>query len=190
MPGYRSSAHRKQFALDRYFLGGRTSSEVTESDTPFTENLRALPSSLFASPCLLQIYQLQMGELGGYYQTKWGCSVVSHPLTMSGQLPAITCWSPLYCFPAIPRRGMGFIGVEFQSLSFSSTGADTSTKHQQPEVQALSSQCFPYFLPLFHIHSAPITAVVSSPSCYNECTNFKQPTASFLTAYTAAIQKD
>lgn len=190
MPGYRSSAHRKQFALDRYFLGGRTSSEVTRSDTPFTENLRALLKlsvclSLFASNL-----SAANGNIGGYYQTKWGCSVVSHPLTVLGQLPAITCWSPLYCFPAIPRRGMGFIGVEFQSLSFSSTGADTSTKHQQPEVQALSSQCFVYFLPLFHIHSAPITAVVSSPSCYNEHANFKQPTASFLAAYIAAIQKD
>lgn len=46
---------RKKFLFDRYFLGRRTSSKI-----PFTENLRALLSNLFASPYLSQISQLQM----------------------------------------------------------------------------------------------------------------------------------
>lgn len=130
------------------------------------------------------------GNVVGALSDRVGCSAVSHPLSTSGQIPAIMRWCPLYHFPATPSRAMGFIGVEFQSLSFLSTRAGTSTKHQQPELQAPSRQRFVYFLLLFYIHSAPITAVVSSPSCYNEHANFKQSIVGFLTASTKAIQKD
>lgn len=155
---------------------GTTSREVTRPDTHFTENARALLSSSFASPYLPQIYQLKMGILEEVLPDKAGCSVVSHPLTTSYQLPAIIRGCPPYCFPAIKGRAMGFIGVEFQSLHSHLPGTDNSIKQQQPEVQALSSQCFVYFLSPFHIYAGPTTAVVSSSSYYNELTNFKQPT--------------
>lgn len=168
---------------------GTTSREVTRSDTTFTENPRALLSSSFASPYLPQIYQLKMGILEEVLPDKADCSVVSHPLTTSYQLPAIICGCPSYCLPAIPGRAMGFIGVEFQSLHSHLPGSDNSTKRQRPEVQAPNSQCFVYFLSPFHIHTGPTTAVVSSSSCNNELANFKQPT--FTTnPYTMATQKD
>ena len=89
-------------------LMGGTSGEVTRSDTPFTENPRALLSSLFASNL-----SAANGNTGRVLSDKAGCSVVSRRLTTSGRLPAIMRWCSLYCFPDIPRRAMAFIGVEF-----------------------------------------------------------------------------
>lgn len=164
---------------------GATSREDTRSDIPFTENPKALLSYLFASPYLPQIYQLKMGILEEVLPDKAGSSVVSHPPTTSDQLPAIICGCPPYCFPAIPGKAMGFIGVEFQSLHSRLLGTDNL---QQPEVQAPSRQHFVYFLSLFHKHTGPTTVVVSSSSCYNELANFQQPP--YTTPYTKATQND
>ena len=170
-------------------LMGGTSRGVTRSDTPFTENPRALLSSLFASPCSPQIYQLQMGILGGYCQTKqaaqWFPVVLPYQV---GFLPS--------CVGALCTASQTYQEGQWPLL-VSNFKAFHSRLPWQTLPQNISSlRCkhrvasFAYFLPLFHIHSAPITTAVSSPFCYNEHANFKQPTVSFLTAYTKAIQKD
>lgn len=122
VPGCHSSACRKKFALDRYFLGGITSSEVTKSDIPFTENLRALLSlclSLFASNLSAANGNIEGGTIRQ-------SSVISGFLFSYHirSVPTIRLWCPLYCFP-VTIRPMGFICTEFQSLSLSATRGDT-----------------------------------------------------------------
>ena len=98
--------------------------------------------------------------------------MVSHPLITSGRLPAITRWCPLCCFPATPRRAMGFTSVEFQSLSFLSTRADTSTEHPQPDQVAsvlhffCLSSTYTQLLPLQsypHLFAVMNTVILNNP---------------------------
>lgn len=131
-----------------------------------------------------------MGMLWGHCQTERAAR--RFPILLPHQVRFLPSRVGALCTTSQPHQEgqWALLVLDFKAFYFSSIGAGTSTKHQQPELQAPSRQCFVYFLPLFYIHSAPITAVVSSPSCYNEHANFKQSIVTFLTASTKAIQKD
>lgn len=136
------------------------------------ENPRALLSSLLLSRYLCQMFQLQMGILGRTL------SVSVFP--SSYHIKLISCHHilmPSVLFPSHTKKGKGLYWCWISKLFILIYGTDNPTKHKQPEVQAISSQCFVYFLPLFHIHSALNTAVLLSSSCDNEHANQKKPSS-------------
>lgn len=135
----------------------------------FAENPRALLSSLFPSRYLCQMYQIQMGILGRTLSVS--------VFLFFYHIRLISCHYilvPSVLIPSHTKKGNGLYWGWISKPFILICGAGTPTKYKQPEVQAISSQCFVYFLPLFHIHSALNTAVLSSPSCDNERANFKK----------------